>query len=145
MLHKFDCDIVNLLNLYNKIEKKIIYNIYFHNIYNRPSERLGIREIWSILTRLTPNINFHPLPPFSICNIIQKGKSMYKIGGLDQYSHKTKKKWQKGKTRNGYGNLKLCNPCLSLAKSTDSERHSLIPSSGNQVVAVKSCPKKAIV
>jgi len=54
---------------------------------------------------------------------------------------KNQKKHQKEKTNQGYGNLKLGSPCLSLAKSTDNDAGMI----RYQVVASNSCPIVAIV
>jgi len=46
---------------------------------------------------------------------------MYIGGGTRPIPSENKNKRQKENTRDGYGDLKLGSPCLSLAKSTDND------------------------
>ena len=66
---------------------------------------------------------------------------MYIGGGTRPIPSENKNKRQKENTRDGYGDLKLGSPCLSLAKSTDNDADMI----WYQVVASKVCPKAAIV
>jgi len=61
---------------------------------------------------------------------------MNKGGGTRPIPSKPNRKTKYKKDRNGYGNLKLGNPFLSLVKSTDGEDGIM----WNQVVSSMSCP-----
>jgi len=80
-----------------------IKSFIFFNLI-RPRERLGIREKLSHPTRLAPNRNPHPLPPFQYVILLKKRKKKLKEGGLGQNPQKIKRKATKTETEMTKGN-----------------------------------------